>query len=281
MRNRRLIRSLFYAMLLLAVAPGCLSFHGYRPVPVEVRDAETKQPIPGVEVKVSYPLETSTFAPGDVKETTGADGIARLQAAPYGRAGVMVEISGHGYMSEYKYLTVEEVEAVEPAHWFEDVRRRPARLVMEMYANPAPVIDFVVPVGYRGQFKAKVQVQAGLPSAVGQRLFRFEVPEAGEVIAAGPALFQHVTPTNVRVKFADNAPLSHMAKESAVGYWVLKCDGTSFHFLVGTQRDYDYYRSTMQSGAPTRNSAPSDGKGRRGRKGNPAPTDSSALGVIQ
>ena len=270
MWNRRLVRCLFFPALLFAAASGCQTFHGYRPTPIEVRDAETKMPIPGVEVKVSYPLETSSFAPSEAKGKTGPDGIARLQAAPCGGAGVMVEVSANGFISEYKYLSLEEVQAIEPAHWFEDVGRRPASFVMEVFANPAPEVELIVPNTYRGQFKAKVQVQADLPASAGQRLFRYEVPESGEVVAAGPPLFRHLTPAHICVRFADNSPLSLMAKESNVGYWLLKVEGTTYHFLVGTQRDYDYYRQSQLSGVPERPRSSGQGGGRRGRKGMPS-----------
>jgi hypothetical protein len=268
MRNRRLARCF---ILLLAFAPGCQAFHRYRPVSIEAMDAETKKPIPGVEVKVSYPLETSMSAPWESKETTGTDGIARLKAAPYGRAGIMVEVSAKGYMSEQKFLSIQEVQAIEPAHWFEDVTRRPASFVMEMFADPRPTIELIAPIGYRGQIKVKVQIQADPPSVVGQRLFRYTVPASGDFVVTGPPLFRQLASTNFCVKFADNSLLSPWAKESEVGYWFLKSEGTCYYFLVGTQRDYDDYRRSLQSGVgPSRGSGQSQGKGRRGHKGTPS-----------
>jgi hypothetical protein len=277
MRERRLAGCLMYSAFLLAVAPGCQALHRYRPVSIEAIDAETKKAIPGVEVKISYPLENSSSAPWESKGTTGPDGMARLKAAPYGRAGIMVEVNAVGYMSEQKYLSIQEVQAIEPAHWFEDVNRRPASFVMELFADPAPAIELLAPVGYRGQIKAKVQVQADLAHVAGQRLFRFAVPASGEVAAIGPPLFQHVAPSNFRVKFADDSPLTFWGKDAEIGYWFLKCEGTTYCFLVGTQRDYDDYRHSLQSSVerPSRGSGSSEGKGRKGRKGNSPPGDSS------
>ncbi len=267
MRNRRLIRRLFYPLLLLAVTSGCQAFHASRPIAIEAMDAETKKPIPGVEVRISYPLETSSFAPGESKGTTGSDGIARLNAAPYGRAGVMVEVSAKGYMSEVKYLSIQEVEALEPAHWFEDVRQRPASVVMEMFADPAPTVELIAPSGFRGQIKAKVQVQADLPFEAGQRSFSYAVPTAGEVTARGPSLFRHVSSANVRVKFADGRPLSLRGKESELGYWFVKNEASCYYFFVGTPRDFDSYCRKLQSGeGSSQGSGPSDVKGRHGRK---------------
>src|ERR1017187_10377657 len=252
MHNRGLARSLIRSLLLLAVAPGCQAFHQYRPVSIEVIDAEAKKPIAGVEVKISYPLETSSFAPRESKEAAGADGIARLKAAPYGCAGVKVAVSAKGFLSEQKYLSIQEVQAIEPAYWFEDVKRRPPSFVLEMFTDPAPTIELIVPIAYRGQVKAKVEVQTDLPFVAGQRAFRFTVPDSGEVVMKGPPVFRHLSPPNVRLKFEGDLPLSVWAKDSEVGYWLLKCEGTTYHFLVGTQRDYDDYRRSLQNGGSER-----------------------------
>jgi hypothetical protein len=267
---RQLIRWLLCSVLLLS---GCQSFHTYRPIAIEARDGETKQPIAGVEVKISYPLETGTLAPTESKGSTGNDGITRVRAAPFGRAGVMVEVSRDGYLSEVKYLSVQEVQAIEPAHWFEDVNQRRSNLVMEMFAGPAPTVEFIAPPGFRGPIKAEVQVRADLPAAAGQRSFSFPVPASGEVVAAGPPLFRQASSANMRVKFADDRQLSFRAKDSALGYWYVKYEGRCYHFFVGTPSDYESYCKSTQNNAGS-SKGQSEGKGRRGRK-----SDSNSFGA--
>ena len=264
MQCRRLICWLLCSVLLLS---GCQAFHAYRPIDVEVRDGETKQPIAGVEVKISYPLETDSFAPAESKAITGGDGIAHVQAAPYGRAGIRLDVRGKGYMSEVKYLSVEEVQAIEPAHWFADANRRRSVVVMEMFADPAPMVELIAPVGYRGPIKAEVQVRAELPTTAGQRSFSFPVSASGEAVAAGPALFRQVSSANMRVRFADDRPLTFRAKESALGYWYVKYEGRCYYFFIGTPADYEGYCKSQQN-----RDTPSggDGKGKRGRKGSDA-----------
>jgi hypothetical protein len=272
MRYRWFARGL---LLLLAITPGCQAFHAYRPIGVEAMDAETKKPIPGVEIKVSYPLEPSSSAPWESKDTTDSDGIARLKAAPFGRAGVMIEVSAKGYLSEQKYLSTQEVQAIESAHWFEDVNRRPANFVMELFTDPGPTIELIVPVGYRGQFKAKVEVQVDMPAFAGQRSFKFDMPTSGELVASGPRIFRHVTPSSFQLTSANGVPLSQWAKDSDNGYWLVKTEGNWYYFLVGTPRDYDDYRHSLQQGPwdnSVRTVGQDGGKGRRGRKGN-SPSD--------
>lgn len=266
---RRTTRWIGFALLVLSSAPGCQVFHRCRPLSIETRDAETKQPIAGAAVKVSYPLETSVFAPTIARETTGADGIARPNATPYGRAGILVEARRDGYLSEQKFLSVHEVEAIEPVGWFEDVRGRRVNYVMEMFAGPAPAIELVVPSEFRGQIKVKVETKDDIPSASNQRTFRFAVPESGEVVAAGPAVLRHLAPGGIHVLFENGTPISAWAKDSALGYWLLKSEGTTYWLLVGTQQDFNANRLSLRSSerGPGHGGGGSGGKGgRRGRK---------------
>src|ERR1700733_2519280 len=183
-------RCLIYPVLLLALACGCQTLHRYRPVAVLARDAETKKPIPGAEVQLSYPLTQASLAPYNSRGTTPEDGIVRLRAAPYGDLGVRVEANAPGYMYEEKYLTVAEVQAIEPAHWFEDVDRRPAAVVLELYADPHPTVELVVPTDYRGRIKAQFHIEPDAPCPPGQRCFTFTVPPSGVVQMIGPPLLQ-------------------------------------------------------------------------------------------
>jgi hypothetical protein len=145
---------------------------------------------------------------------------------------------------------------------------------MEMLADPAPAIELIVPAGYRGQIKANIQVQADVPLTPGQRSFSYPVPPSGELVVTGPPLFKHVAPANVRVKFADNAPLTQWAKQSEIGYWLLKTEATTYFFLIGTQWDYDAYRRSIQPGG-SHGSGQGGGQGKRGHRGNPSAGDSN------
>ena len=114
MPNRRLGRYLVSLTFLLAFAPGCQVMYRYRPMPVLVRDAETKKPIPDAEVHLSYPLTRDSMAPFDSTERTAADGIARLRAAPYGGFGLRLEASAAGYMTEQQSISNELIQSIKP-----------------------------------------------------------------------------------------------------------------------------------------------------------------------
>jgi hypothetical protein len=257
--------------VLLALAPGCLSLNGGRPLPVQVVDAETKQPIAGAGVQIVYPFTSPALASGGASGPTGRDGIARLWAVPSDNAGVTVEVAALGHLTaDEKSLSAETVRALEPIHLFEAVDRRPAVVVIELYAEPRPTIELVVPVGYRGIVKAEVQVQEDIANAPGQRLFSYEVPPDGVVPVIGPALLRHVFAPDFRARYADGTPLSRNAKGADMGFWWLKSEGPVQVFLVGTSREFDDLRRDEDKSNPLpQRSAGGRGEGRGdgGRRG--------------
>src|SRR5262249_53367817 len=155
----------------LTVAPGCEALHRYRPLSVLVQDAETKQPIPGVHLHLSYPLARSSCAPWESSGMTGDNGVARLRAAPYGDEVILVEAEANGYLPEQKNLSAADVQALEPAHLFEAVERRPVSLVVELYAGPRPSVELVLPADYHGLVKVEVVIDDDAPCPPGHRCF--------------------------------------------------------------------------------------------------------------
>jgi len=284
MPNRRPTGCLTFAVVLLAFAPGCQTLYGYRPVSVLVRDIETKKPLHGAEVHISYPLAESPFAPAACSGATGEDGLARLRAAPYGDAGIAVDVTAGGYMSAEKTLPVAAVQALEPAHLFEAVERRPVSLVVELYAEPHPVIELVLPAGYRGVVKAEVLVQEDAANAPGQRLFSGVMAPSGVVQVIGPPLLRCLLIGDIRARFADGTPVSPQPKDREVGLWWINSESVArYAFFVGTRGEYDSFRllSRVEGGEEKRSSGggKSGGRGRGGRRGGPSSSDPSAGGM--
>jgi len=279
MGRRPLARCLMYLALLLPTAPGCQAFHNYRPVSVLARDAETGKPIAGAEIHISYPDTQPSTAPWDSDGPTGGDGIAHLRAAPYGDYGIVVGAKATGYLAQQKAVPLLEVEALEPARWFEVVEKRPARFILDLYtAEPAPTVELIVPTGYRGVVEVEVQAREDIRSTPGQRCFRFEVPASGVVQLTGPPLLQHVWYTEYSAKYADGTLLPKDAKDEAIGFWFLQTGGRSQSFFVGTRREFDN-RCKTQGGGTARQSGGSGGgsgggRGKRNRGGSQPPSDS-------
>jgi hypothetical protein len=272
MKNRRrLARCLVYPVLLLAGVPGCQAFHVYRPVTVLARDAETKQPIPGAEIHLSYPTAQSPGSPWEPVGVTGSDGTVQLKAAPYGEAGILLDASKSGYMSELKGYSTEAVEAVPPAFPFGPGGTRPVSFVVEMYAGPTPAVELVLPPGFRGEVRATVQIQEDAPRTPGQRLFSYPVAASGAVQVSGPPLLRRVTTPDFVARYANGiSALSRQAKDGEVGFWCVRTEGAVEYFLVGTRAEYEaLLRAEADDGKPAKSSGGKGGKGggKRGGRG--------------
>jgi hypothetical protein len=281
MSTVRLARCLILLASVVAVAPGCEAFYAYRPVSVLVKDVETEKPIAGARVCITYPLACGS-APCKSIALTGQEGIARLEAAPCGNIAIRAEVTAKGYMDEEKYLSVEAVRAIKRAGFFEDVDRRPPSFVLEMYAEPVPTVELVVPTGYRGVIVAEVTIQADAPRTPGQRCFRYMVSPTGAVQVTGPPLLGRVLPATFTARYADGTPLSRDPRDTEIGFWWLKHDGRSDSFLIGTRSEWKRSRPSDDEGA-TRSHNRSDGQGggggRRNRKGSQSGADSGGDGT--
>jgi hypothetical protein len=278
MRRHLFARCLIYLALLLCSAPGCQALQSYRPVSVLARDAETGKPIAGAEVRISYPYSQPSCAPWDSVGPTGADGIAHLRAAPYGDFDLALAATATGYLEEQKTIPVKTVEAIEPAHLFETVEKRPVGFILELYtAQPPPSVELIVPTGYRGVVEVEVEAREDVPCPPGQRCFRYEVPASGIVHLTGPVLLRHVWYTDYSAKYTDGTPLPGDARDEAIGFWFLQTGGRSQSFFVGTRREYEN-RTKREGGGPGRSSGGGGGgggggRGRRNRGGSQPPAD--------
>lgn len=283
MRIHRLAHCLFCLALLFALAPGCQFLHSYRPVTVLVRDAETKKPIADAEVHLSYPLTRDSLAPCNSSAKTGQDGLARLRAAPYGSFGLLMETNAPNHQSESEDVSAGAIQELSPAHLFEDVNRRPADFVVEMYAEPCFSVELIVPADYRGLIKTTTQIDENAPCPQGLRCFRYEVSPRSDVIAVnGPAILRRVSPSDYKARYAGGEPLSNKMDLVTVGFRWLKRDGNENYFVVGTQNEYDQFRRRLapsQAGAehaknPYADDIPHARSGRRGHRSSSA-SDSS------
>jgi hypothetical protein len=266
------------------MAPGCQALYVYRPVVVQAQDAETKKPIPGAEVRLAYPLAQSSLAPWEPVGTTGRDGVVRLQATPYGDAGILLDVTVPGYMSEQQNYPVEAVKAIKPAGLFEATDKRPVDFVVEMYAEPFPSVELVLPNGYRGTLKVAVKIRNDAPFQPGQRVFSYAVPASAVLTIDAPPLLRRVYASDFRARYADGTPLTRQAQGDEIGFWSLKSQGEYEVFVVGTRAEYEELRREGQSdgGGESRSSGGKSGgggRGRRGRGGNQS-TDSGSVSSV-
>jgi hypothetical protein len=213
----------------------------YRPVPVLVRDAETKKPIANAEVHLSYPLSRDSLAPFDSSARTDADGIAHLRAAPYGDFGVRIDTSAVGYLPDQLSISTESIQRIEP-HFLKEKEPRKPVFVVEMYAEPPFTVELLVPPGYHGLIKAEIEMEEDAAIPPGKRCFQYEVVD-GFVRIKGPAVvLRRVYPSDYHARYRDGAPLTGDMTLEKVGFRWLRGQDKEQYFVVGTQPEYDRQR---------------------------------------
>jgi hypothetical protein len=262
---RGLYRCLLCGGALFVSAAGCISFHSYRPAPVLVRDAETKQPIAGAAVRLWYPLGSGHMPPAESSGVSDGEGIAHLQAAPYGDGGIELEAKAKGFMPAEHNISTETIAGIEPEHWYKKTGPRPASIVVEMYAEPRPEVQLIVPNDYRGVVRVKLLAQEDIPWPPRQRVFPFPIDGNGNAEARLPAAIRQFYPPEIGATYADGRVLSRDANPQEIGLHVLRFSAGEYVFVVGTKSEFDAIRSlTHVSSGDDR---PSRGGGGGGRGG--------------
>jgi uncharacterized membrane protein YgcG len=211
----------FAGALVLAAGIGCQGLRPGSSPTVQAVDAETRKPIPGAEIRIWH-ISHPTSPNADTIAKTDSGGLAQLRGLGSNPDDVMLEVAAVGYVTEEKGVD------------------RDGRVVVELYADPAPVVEMTLPLLFRGTVRVKVQVRDDAPATPGQRVFPVDVPESGEVIVTGPRLFRH-SPPDFRAKFSGTAPLPEKPEDGQVGLWWLKADKDFEVYLVGNKSDYEAY----------------------------------------
>jgi hypothetical protein len=235
MPYHRLAHCLFLPICLLPLAVGCQVFSDTRPVTVLARDADTKQPIPGAQVVLAYPLANSVMTPGAATATTGEKGLAQMSATPYADNTLMLTVSAKDYITENQCVPLQTVQAIEPDHLFKSIERKSPNLIVELYAeNPYPTVELVVPTGYRGPLHVEMRIPDDAPMQPGQRMFQYEMAPSGDVLITGPAVLRRFPFPEFTAKYANGTPLPQNAQGAEVGLWWKRSTGNHYYFLVGT-----------------------------------------------
>lgn len=259
-------------LFLVLSVTGCHTLQPSTPLAVHVHDAETHVPVPGATVRLWR------FGPhADERDqgiTTGADGVAQAHLAPPDEGGVMVEVSAPGYLPAQAALPHDVAAALASAKPLQPYKGPPLNVTMEMFAGPRPVVELIVPVGFRGMVKAEIRVQTEGPWPPGQRTFTYKVPRDGVVRVDGPAVFGQSAGPDIIAKYADGTVLPKDAKNSETAFRWVRRDGTDTYFAVGSLGDADVVRRSLgnlnDSGLQAKDSSdnrPSGGGGRRGGGG--------------
>jgi hypothetical protein len=237
MPERRLTRPLLFPLVLALAAPGCL-FNAYRPVTVLVRDAETKQPIHGAKVCLSYtPAMFDVFCPSASEDMTRADGTAHLVAAPHGFPGTSLRAEADGYLWEERQVQASEICQVSLLNWFWMPERRPVTFVLDASPQWSAWVELIVPDGYRGVIKVEVERLAEDRNAPARRRFHFQVPPSGILKVSGPSLLGQPGSHYV-ARYAGGPPIECFpTADDAVGLRYVGSYMSDLFFVIGTAAD--------------------------------------------
>jgi hypothetical protein len=248
--------------LVFSAALGCASFAGGKGTSVQVIDGESKQPIGTAQVRLWH-YHQATSGNANSSKGTDSHGTAELESISGRTDDLVLEVSANGYATEEK--------SINPAN----------HVVVQLYAQPNPTIEFIVPPLFRGLFNFKMQIQDSAPMKPGQRLFPIEIQETGLAEAVLPELFRHMNP-EFRAKFADGRALPDRPQGQDLGLWWIKTSGEYEILLIGTQGDYEMYWREHPNEQPTERKGKSrGGKGSHGGHGRPhgdAPSGESMSG---
>jgi hypothetical protein len=275
MRTRiRAGRVVLLLLVLTAPAAGCHTFEPSTPLTVQVRDAETHEPLPGATVRLwrfgSHAEER------DVSFTTASDGNASARLAPPDEGGVMVEVIAADHLATQMPVPQDVVDALASAKPFHPYKGPPLVVTVETYHGPRPTVELVVPDGYHGILKAEIRVQPNGEWPPGQRLFSYQVT-GHTVDVSGPPLFDsRILPAGPEfvAKYANGTPLPvNPPKGEDVGLRWLRRDKQTVYYVVGTAADVAAARNELGL-----NSGYSDGSSRGGGRGGSGGGGGSGMG---
>jgi hypothetical protein len=227
-------------------------------VTVLVTDAETRKPISTAVLRTDYPpiglYGAREILPENVTVRTGQDGIARLNLpADKHWVSLSANVEAPGYLPLGVGLDARTVRAVDPA--------KPGAeptFHLEMYAAPAPVIELVLPDGFRGPLlvkKADSREPApgnlltyppptrtgenGSDIRPGQRLVTLKVPPTGivEVDCTGILRYADLNERGIRVRYANGTALRNSTDDGAIALRSVGSINELEYFVIGTGRD--------------------------------------------
>ncbi len=256
-----------WLVCLSLILSGCAS---PRPAVIQVLDAETKRPIPDAEISIWYPTDAPGHSGNNARARTQPDGIAQVQLLPDEGSCPLAELSARGYLWEEKSLPGGVPQLISCRASSAKNEPHGPDVVFELYAEPRPSVELVVPNLYRGLIEVKMQILTNAPTMAGLRAFQAVVSPQGTAEVTGPAILRYVGGAGFKARFADGTAIPRDTKEfDEVGFWWLRGDESEQLFLVGTKTEYESHRksATQDESAKTRSSSGGKGGGRGGRGG--------------
>lgn len=231
---------LLWVAVILALS-GCQHAPPYRPATVLITDAETKKPIPSAVINTRY-SKLSSFdpfesPPENSTAKTGEDGVAHMKLlADRYSLHLPAEAVAPGYRPISIDFDAEKVRAADPSKSSPE-----PTFHFEMYASPAPVIELIVPDGYRGPLMVRM-VHGGSTPRPGQRLFTYRFPASGIVDIDCTGILHFAWFEELRARYENGTDLTNLKNPDAIALRQVTgiynpWDKQKKLFIVGTRQD--------------------------------------------
>ena len=221
----------FFLLVLIGLQfliAGCIEFYSYRDYEVKVIDQESGKTIEGAKVTIDYyrTMKPVLNPPKKCIYTTNIDGNVKARVADYNISTWYVEADGFvDIYSLSDYFFNEETN----------------EFVFPLYKEPEPVIEIVVPSGYRGPVAIEyVKADKMLQDKTDGRVFTFYANEKGYVAIQGSLKCIRKQYPEITVKYENGTQIEYEPENPDIdGLWRVT-GGTNRYrilFVVGTDND--------------------------------------------
>lgn len=224
-------RVILLGFIVLAQAnSGCGVFRERRAMTVQVLDGDTREPVGGATVCVSYPNMLDFTAPQPTEMTTDGNGLATLRVADYHGHSVRAAHSNYRVSDDFQQNATE----------FRELPKRGDGRVKHTFlaysnSTPRPTVELVVPNGYRGPVKIRYETEEQ-PTA-GRRSFKFPVSPTGHVTIRGPRLLTERPKPDFAVAYEDGTVIASYGRPGQDAFRWVHCGTDSDLYVIGTEAD--------------------------------------------
>jgi hypothetical protein len=216
---------------------GCGLFNEYRPMHVMVRDAETKEPIAGVEITGMATRMLDVFGPIPPHGTTDASGQATLSAGLDRGLDLIFEADGYLRKNINSSITAEDVQSLPKA---EDPSR--IDLLINLERDPKATFVLIVPNHYRGLLRIRFEPTEGIEVAQKATYLVPVGPDGRAVVRLPKAICRKEGERNVAAREVSGKHVKwehHCSEPEKIGLrWVHSTEDTEL-YIIGSGKEVE------------------------------------------
>jgi hypothetical protein len=244
-------------LLAIVAVPGC-SIYFPRPVTILVRDGDTKEPLPGAEVRYQYSTIDLFGSLGRYSGATSgvsdANGRVQLYFDPYG-GGCHVESSAIDYLDVRYYGDNLVTKHLAKRGW----GSIGDQLIVEMFKKPEATLELALALDFRGPVIVNFASPGRPPNPLDKRVFGYSVSPRGLVVVQEDLPERLDRTDGVKIRWANGvlmgtSRLDWLLARDQIATTVprflfvdsVECDtGSYWVYMVGTDDDVTALRNSV------------------------------------